>query len=365
MTDRYGSTLYNMAIVLLGIVAAGIILKSVAGLFVPLTVAFFLMLLLQPVANRTATIVDQMFFRIKGKFGREHISEESQLTVIFSVIFIILLFVALALGVYVLIRGQISLILGKSTEIMSNIVEPIKNWLVSSGIFGDSTAVSSYVNSLAESAMTIVPNAAKPIISGVFTFVMILFLATFLMIGRRRLEENLSKNLQQSNFKKIMHISEKIESNTRKFIVTKLITSSITGILIGLGLMLFLNPQDALIWGLICFVMNFIPIYGSLIAGIGAILYTMAVFEHGSFLDAWPVIIVVMSVNISVSNAIEPRLMQFRLPLGSVTVLLAVIVWGWLWGAWGMILAVPITIMLKVMLEEIHGKGWITALMET
>ena len=67
----------------------------------------------------------------------------------------------------------------------------------------------------------------------------------------------------------------------------------------------------------------------------------------------------------TVSNAIEPRLMQFSLPIGPVTVLLAVIAWAWLWGAWGMILAVPITIMMKVMLEEINGKGWMTAIMET
>jgi len=354
-----------MAIVLLGVVAAGMILKSVSGLFVPMTVAFFLMLLLQPIANKTAGMVDRMLFRIMGKFGRNHVSEESKLAVIFSVFFVILLFISLSLGIYLLIRGQIALILSKSSEIMNNIVVPIKSWLVSSGIFGDSAAVTSYINGLAESAMSIAPNAAKPIISGLFTFVMILFLTTFMMMGRKKLEENLERDLKPANYKRIMSISERIESNTRKFIITKLITSSLTGLFIGLGLLIFLQPQDALIWGSICFVMNFIPIYGSLIAGTGAILYTMAVFEHGSFLDAWPVIIVVMSVNMTVSNAIEPKLMQFSLPIGSVTVLLAVIVWAWLWGAWGMILAVPITIMMKIMLEEINGKGWITALMET
>ncbi|MCD4700223.1 MAG: AI-2E family transporter [Candidatus Aegiribacteria sp.] len=365
MTDNYGSRLFNMAIILLGIVAAGTIIKSASGVFVPLTVAFFLMLLLQPVAKKFAGIADNMLFWINGKFGRKHVSDESRLATIFSVILVIVLFVSLSLGIYLLLRGQISLILSKSNEIMNNIVVPIKSWMVSSGIFGDSAAVTSYINGLAESAMSIVPSAAKPIISGVFTFVMILFLTTFLMIGRRRLEENLEKNLKRSNYKRIMQISDKIESNTRKFILVKLATSSITGISIGLGLLIFLNPQDALIWGSICFVMNFIPIYGSLIAGLGVILYTMAVFEHGSFFDAWPVIILVMAVNNTVSNAIEPKLMQFKLPIGSVTVLLAVIVWAWLWGAWGMILAVPITIMMKVMLEEISGEGWITALMDT
>ncbi|MFO8183045.1 MAG: AI-2E family transporter [Candidatus Aegiribacteria sp.] len=365
MADNNSGRLFRMAIVLLGIVAAGMILKNTSNVFIPLTVAFFLMLLLQPVSDRTAQLVDSTMGRVKGRFGREHISEESRLAVFFSVILVLLIFIFVSFGVYMLIRGQISLILSKSTNIMENIVEPIKRWMVTSGFFGDAAGVTEYINDLAESAMSIAPTAAKPIISGVFTFMMILFLTTFLMIGRRRLEENLKSNLKASNYRRILHIAEKLEYNTRKFIFTKLITSSITGLAIGIGLLLFLSPQDALIWGSICFVMNFIPIYGSLIAGAGAVLYTMAVYQHGSFLNVWPVIIIVLGVNISVSNALEPKLMQFKLPLGSVTVLLAVIIWAWLWGAWGMILAVPITILMKVMLEEISGKGWITAIMET
>lgn len=361
----YGSVFFTAAITLLGVVAAGTILKMASHVFVPLTVAFFLMLLLQPVSERTASVTDGILARIKGNFGKEHISEESKLAVIFSVIFVLFLFATLSFGVYVLIRGQISLIMSKSTEIMNNIVMPIKDWMVSSGLFGDAAAVEDHINGLAESALSIAPNAAKPIISGVFTFAMIMFLTTFLLIGRNRLEENMQNTLTPSNYKKIQQIVDKIESNTRKYIVTKIITSLITGVGIGLGLLLFLDTQDALIWGSIYFVMNFIPIYGSLIAGAGVILYTMATFEQGNFLAAWPVVIVVLFINNVVSNVIEPRLMQFRLPLGSVTVLLSVIAWAWLWGAWGMILAVPITIMMKIMLEDIIGRGWLSALMET
>ncbi len=360
----YSSVFFRAAIILLGVVAAGTILKSASNVFVPMTVAFFLMLLLQPVSDRTASIADGFFARLSGKFGKEHISEESKLAAIFSVIFVLFLFAGLSFRIYVLIRGQISLIMSKSAEIMNNVVLPIKDWMVSSGLFGDAAAVEEHINGLVETALNIAPSAAKPIISGVFTFAMIMFLTTFLLIGRRNLEKNMQSALPD-NYKNIQNILEKIESNTRRFIVTKIITSSITGVGIGLGLLLFLDTQDALIWGSICFVMNFIPIYGSLIAGAGVILYTMATFEQGNFLAAWPVVIVVLVINNLVSNVIEPRLMQFRLPLGSVTVLLSVIIWAWLWGAWGMILAVPITIMIKIMLEDTVGRGWMTALMET
>lgn len=365
MGEKYGNWLFRMAIVLLGVVAAGMILKSASAVFIPLSVAFFLMLLLQPVADRTANLVHAILFRVKGRLGYDHVSDESRLAVFISVVLVILLFVLLSMSLFILVRGQITLILGKSGDIMENIVEPIKSWMVTSGLFGDAEAVNRYVNSLAASAMSILPDAAKPIISGMFTFIMILFLTTFLMVGRRKLEKNLQKHLKGSNYKRIMQISDTIELNTRKYLLTKLITSSITGLAIGLGLLMFLSPQDAIIWGSICFVMNFIPIYGSLIAGAGAVLYTMAVYRHGGFLEAWPVIILILAVNITVSNLIEPKLMQFRLPLGSVTVLLAVIIWAWLWGAWGMILAVPITLLGKTLVEDTCGKGWLTALMET
>jgi len=358
--------LLSAAMILLGVVAAGMILKYASSVLIPFTVAFFLMLLLQPLADRAAGMAWRTLRRMKNPLGAGRLyADESKLSEIFSVIIVLLLFVMFFFGFYALIRGQLELILSKSDEIMENIVEPVKSWMVSCGLFGDADSVSEYMNGLAESAVGVVPNAAKPIISGVFTFIMILVLTVFLMVGRKRLEENLRNNLEPKKFEKVLEISGKVESNTRKFLLTKLIASSITGLTIGLGLLLFLEPQDAVTWGFISFVMNFIPIYGSLIAGTGAVLYTMALYENGSFLDAWPVILLVLTVNMMVSNVLEPKLMQFSLPLGPVTVLLAVIAWAWLWGAWGMILAVPITIFFKVMIEEVSGKGWLSALMET
>jgi|GEM_PF-885939 len=355
----------RMALSMLGIVAAGVIVKNGESVLIPMTVAFFLMLMLQPLADWTAKRVDSFLFRFKARLGRKHKSEESALAKAFSIILVLLVFAILSFGIYVLIRGQITLILSKQSEIINNIFEPIKDWMTNSGLFGDADAVAAHLNSLAESALSIAPSAALPIVSVVFTFVMILFLTTFLLIGRRNLEKNLENN---SQYARIEHIVGRVESNTRKFILTKIITSLMTGLGVAGGLVLFgfLDLQDAIIWGSVYFVMNFIPIYGSMIAGVGTILYTMAIYDPNNFLSAWPVIPLVMIINISVSNGIEPKLMQKTLPIGSVTVLFVVILWAWLWGPWGMFLAVPLTIIFKVMLEEIRGtKYWLCVLMET
>ena len=351
-------------IILLGIMAAGAILKLGHNVLVPLMVAFFLMLLLHPVVLRTAAATDRLFAKLKGKFGRDHKSEVSGLAVAFSVIFVLLLFLALFFGLYMMVRGQVVMILGKSSQIMSRVVEPIREWLIESNLFGDAEAVNQHFNTLVEQALSVVPSAAGPIISNVFTMIMILFLTMFLLMGRTKLELKIRKNLGEETFASLDSVLHKIGFSTRKFLFTKLITSIITGVSIGLILLLFLTPQDALIWGMICFVMNFIPFWGSMISGAAAILYTLAAHREGLPVSPWFSAVGIVAVNNIVSNAIEPRLMQFNLPLGSATVLLSVIVWSWLWGPWGMLLAVPISIMLKVLVEASYGKGWVSVLME-
>ena len=383
---------------MLGIVAAGAIVKMGGSVLIPLTVAFFLMLMLQPLSNWTANRVDLYLGRLKARFGRTHKSEESALANAFSMILVLLVFIVFSLGIYLLARGQVTLILSKQNEIVSNIIQPVEEWIEGTNLLdttapadsvmsdieaipesgstvgsvspadsshqsGD-TMLSMDLNRLKESLLGILPSAAEPIISTIFTFIMILFLTTFLLIGRRNLEKNLQDN---PHIGRIQHIVVRVESNTRKFILTKIVTSLMTGVGVALVLdIFFLQTQDALIWGSVYFVMNFIPIYGSLIAGVGTILYTMAIYNPSNFISAWPVIPMIMAINIAVSNGIEPRLMQKNLPIGSVTVLLVVILWAWLWGAWGMFLAVPITIMFKVMLEETRGsRYWLCILMET
>lgn len=352
-------------VILLGIMAAGAILKLGHNFLVPLMVAFFLMLLLHPVVLGTAAATDRLFATLKGKLGRKHKSGASGLAVAFSVIFVLLLFLAFLLGLYMMVRGQVVMVLSKSSQIMSRVVEPIKEWLIESGLFGDAEAVNAHFNALVEQALSIVPSAAGPIISNVFTMIMILFLTMFLLMGRTKLELKIRDTLGEKTFASLDSVLHKVGYNTRKFLITKIITSIFTGVMIGLILLLFLTPQDALIWGIICFVMNFIPFWGSMIAGVAAILYTLAAHREGVTLSPWLSAVGIVAVNNIVSNAIEPRLMQFSLPLGSATVLLSVIVWSWLWGPWGMLLAVPITIMLKVLAEERYGKGWISVLMET
>jgi predicted PurR-regulated permease PerM len=361
--DPKSSGFPGIAMSLLGILAAGVILKAGASFLIPLTVAFFLMLLFQPASTWIAVQIDRFFSRCRKRPCKEHAGHYSRLSDYLSVAFVILVFILLAWVLYTLVSGQVMLIMSKGDQIQSNITRPVEDWMVDSQLFGDSMTVHTHISHLKDSAVDLVPNAAVPIISLIFTFILILFITAFLLIGRSNLEERLRT---VGHIERIESIVSKIEKNTRRFIEAKIICSFLTGMLVYALLdICYLDFQDALMWGMVYFVMDFIPFYGTLVAGLGTVLYTLAVYSPGTSLGAWPVIPCLIGINALVSNGIEPKIMQRSLPIGPVTVLFVVILWAWLWGAWGMILAVPLSIMLRVLLEEIKGRDyWLCILME-
>ena len=394
--DLTGRGFPGIAMSLLGILAAGAILKAGSSFLIPLTVAFFLMLLLQPVSRWTAGWLDTVLCRLNRRKGRDHRSRVLKLSDYVSVILVILVFLLLAGLLYLMVSGQIVLLASKSGEIEESITRTIESWMTITGVIneppqgatsldalvdsisadtsGTAAALSantasntafvrSYVRDLKESAMGLLPGAAVPIISMVFTFIMILFITAFLLIGRRTLEERL-RNVR--DIKRIEYLIEKIESSTRGFLQAKILCSLLTGLGVYILLDIFyLSFQDALIWGLVYLVLNFIPFYGSIVAGVGTTLYTMSVHDPGNLLSGWPVIVMLVVLDLLMSNGLEPKLMQRRLPIGPVTVLFVVILWAWLWGAWGMILALPLSIMFRLLLVEIKGEDyWLCILME-
>jgi predicted PurR-regulated permease PerM len=70
-----------------------------------------------------------------------------------------------------------------------------------------------------------------------------------------------------------------------------------------------------------------------------------------------------LAVQFTVGNVVEPRMMGTRLDLSPLLVLLSLIFWGWLWGAWGMVLAVPITSTIKIVCENIEALRPVAVLM--
>jgi predicted PurR-regulated permease PerM len=118
-------------------------------------------------------------------------------------------------------------------------------------------------------------------------------------------------------------------------------------------ILLIFGVDFALLWGFLAFLLNFIPNIGSIVAVILPILIALLQFDSAS--TALILLVLLMTTQMIMGNVIEPKMMSFSLDLSPLLVLVALIFWGWIWGIWGMILAVPIMSILKIVFENVEA----------
>lgn len=141
----------------------------------------------------------------------------------------------------------------------------------------------------------------------------------------------------------IGHLREVMQTINR-YMFIKANTSLATGLLIWLWLS-FLGVDFAAMWGMLAFLLNFVPTIGSIIAAIPAVLLALVQLDLQSALLAAAGY---MFVNILIGNGIEPRVMGHGLGLSTLVVFLSLVFWGYVLGSAGMFLSVPLTMSLKI-----------------
>ncbi|MFO7578237.1 MAG: AI-2E family transporter [Pelovirga sp.] len=152
---------------------------------------------------------------------------------------------------------------------------------------------------------------------------------------------------------------EKFITGVRTYLVIKTLISLCTGIIISGGLM-FIGLDYPLLWGLIAFLLNYVPNIGSIIAAVPAVL--LALVQLGP-LPTLLVAILYLATNVIMGNALEPRLMGKSLGLSTLVVFLSLVFWGWVLGPVGMLLSVPLTMIMKIALEVNPSTLWLAILL--
>ena len=142
-----------------------------------------------------------------------------------------------------------------------------------------------------------------------------------------------------------------IDQRIKRYLLTKVLVSGTTGIFVGLTLWL-LGVELALVFGLLAFLLNFIPNIGSFIATLMP-LPVVVLSPDLSMAAKILAFVIPGAIQFAVGNLIEPKIMGQSLDLHPVVVLLGLIFFGWLWGIIGMIIATPIVAVTKIVLERI------------
>jgi len=142
----------------------------------------------------------------------------------------------------------------------------------------------------------------------------------------------------------------KIEAKIEKYLLIKMVLSLITGVSVGLILWM-LDIELAMVFGLLAFILNFIPNVGSIIATLLP-LPIILVQPEISLLTIILAVVLPGTIQMVVGNVVEPKLLGDSLELHPITVLMSLIFWGIIWGIAGMLLAAPITAVCKILLES-------------
>ncbi len=181
--------------------------------------------------------------------------------------------------------------------------------------------------------------------------VMVLLFVVFLMLESAHISEKVDYAFEGKDSGRIKRIAADIVRQVSRYLSIKFFVSLATGVLVGLGLAL-VGMDFPIVWGVVSFVLNFIPNIGSIAAGVGVGIFSLMQF--------WPepqpivaALAVVVGANMAIGNVLEPKIQGDNLGLSPFVILVSLLAWGWLWGFAGLVLAVPMTVIVKIVCENV------------
>ncbi len=167
---------------------------------------------------------------------------------------------------------------------------------------------------------------------------------------RRKLRRIAGPSLERR--KVTVQVMAEINEQVQRYMLVQLLTSVIVGIATGLAFAL-LGLENAAVWGVIAGVLNLAPYVGSVAVAAASAL--VAFLQFGSMNMAFAIAGASLAIHTVVGNLLTPWLTSRASTLSPVAVFVSVLVWGWLWGLWGLLLGIPIMMAVKAVCDRVEG----------
>lgn len=232
----------------------------------------------------------------------------------------------------------------------TSLAEPLKTvtpWLQRFGFTVSAIELNKYIDPNA--VMTLVTGLLTQLSNAMSSIFLLLLTVVFMLLEVPQLPAKLQQ-LMSRPVEGMGAIQRAIDSVSH-YLVLKTAISLVTGLVVW-GMLALLDVRFAFMWGLLAFALNYIPNIGSVLAAIPPILQVMV---FGGLYKALIVTAGYLIINLVFGNILEPRIMGRGLGLSTLVVFLSLIFWGWLLGPVGMLLSVPLTIIVKIALEQTSG----------
>lgn len=197
-----------------------------------------------------------------------------------------------------------------------------------------------------QSAWRMLQDVLVPILSPIVTSGLVIVVVIFMLMEREDLRDRFIRLVGSNDLHRTTEILEDAGSRVASYLLTQLLVNLIYAVPIGIGLWLIGVPNPAL-WGLMTLILRFVPYVGSVIAAVIPLFLAFAVSPDWSMV-IWTAALFGV-IELITSNIVEPWLYGSRTGLSPLAVIVAAIIWTWIWGPLGLILSTPLTVCLVVL----------------
>lgn len=335
MSDR---NVNSPLLLILVIIAVGAVLYLTAGIVLPLVIAVLFSYVLSP-------IVDYMR-RLGLPRG-------------LSVLLVIVLLIGFGVLVGLVFYTSVQSLVRRFPVYQARFVELLED---ASALVNLPDGIENELN-LTQNISSLVFSLSGGIASFLGNFMMMLLFVVFILFEKPYLRTKMMQALQGPRTERISRVFAGINTQVARYLSVKIVISTMTSVSVYLSFSI-IGVDFSFIWAILTFLFNFIPSIGSI--AISVLSYVFVVLQ---FAPNWtPVIAAIASMTVTqfiIGNVLDPKMQGDSLNLSPVIILFSLLFWGWLWGIAGAFLAVPLTVTLKIVFENVPGMEWISILMGT
>ncbi len=312
----------TICLLILTAIGVGASLYFLSPVLIPFVIALFLVYCLVPIID-----LQMRFLRIRRTVALIT-------TALLGSIVLLLMWVVIWASVQ-----EISGSAGEYEARMNQMLDDLVTWLPKERIGMEPEELQSILRIPQETTRYLLGQFVSSIMSVLSNGLLVLVFVMFMLVGKHAPPPRAGILLE-------------LETQIKTYVATKVLISAATGALVGLVLKL-LGVPFALAFGMMAFLLNFIPSIGSVIATLLPLPVVVLHPELGTFAKVMAFLIPAV-LQLAIGSVLEPRIMGRSLNLHPVVVILGLIFFGMIWGIVGMFLATPIVALVKIILERME-----------